>query len=331
MKVILLNRARGEFWSIEELFSAIAAAFPAALQAVMASVPRSGASLGSLVSNMLWASRIKDADVIHVTGDIHYALIGIWRTPTVLTIHDLRFIENQGGLRRFLFWLLWIYLPCKRATRVTVISQFTKQRLQSLVRVPDNKLRVIPDCVKPEFLASPKSTLAERPVVLHVGTTPNKNLERLTSACSGLDIELWILGRLSEAQKADLIEKRVVYREYCHLERDQVVRLYEQCDIVSFVSLYEGFGLPVLEGQAVGRPVLTSNIAPMNEVSGDGALLVDPLDVQAIRQGVVELLQSQALRTDLVEKGFRNVRKYSVTTVAEQYHDLYKTMVSRSV
>ncbi len=331
MKIVYLNRARGQFWSIEELFSAVAESLPSTAKVRTQTVPRTGASLASILSNVLASAQIRHADVIHVTGDIHYALIGIWRIPTVLTIHDLRFIENQRGLRRFLFWLLWIYLPCKRATRVTVISQFTKQRLQSLVRVPDNKLCIIPDCVKPEFRASPKPTFAERPVVLHVGTTPNKNLERLTSACSGLDIELWILGRLSEAQKADLMEKRIVYREYCHLERDQVVRLYEQCDIVSFVSLYEGFGLPVLEGQAVGRPVLTSNIAPMNEVSGDGALLVDPLDVQAIRQGLVELLQSQALRTDLVEKGFRNVRKYSVTTVAEQYHDLYKTMVSRSV
>lgn len=328
MKVLYLNRARGEFWSIEELFNSIAAALPPTIQAYVQNVPRSGATLRSLLINVLWTSRIRDADVIHVTGDVHYAVIGIWRSPSVLTIHDLRFIEEQTGIRRLLLWALWIYLPCRRASQITVISEFTKLRLKSLIRIKNEKLSVIPDCVRPEFKAVPKTILSDRPIILHVGTTPNKNLDRLFAACEGMSIELWILGRLCNGQKAVLSEKEIIYREYVHLGRDEVTRLYERCDLVSFVSLYEGFGLPILEGQAVGRPVLTSDIAPMNEISGDGAMLVDPTDVNAIRSGLKDLIDNANLRNELVSKGFLNVRKYSVEAVARQYCDLYNRMTA---
>jgi len=330
MKVLFLNRARGEFWSIEELFRAVAVALPGSVKYRIDSVPRSGASVLALLRNLIWTSRIRDADVIHVTGDIHYAVISIWRTPTVLTIHDLRFIENEDGIRRKLFWLLWLYLPSKRAKQITVISEFTKQRLLSLVRVSPDKVTVIPDCVTPEFEACEKPELSDPPIVLHVGTTPNKNLERLAFACCGMKIELWVLGRLNDEQKADLLQKEIRFREFFDLDRAEVVELYQKCDIVSFVSLYEGFGLPILEGQAVGRPILTSNIAPMNIVSGEGTLQVDPLSIDAIRVALEQLLGDASLRAELVEKGFENVRKYSVTAVATQYYELYKRVVSPS-
>lgn len=329
MRVTFLNRARGEFWSIEELFRIIAAALPTTVTTRTESVPCSGAGFRALLRNVLWSSQISDADIVHVTGDIHYAVIGMWRVPSVLTIHDLRFIENQTGLRRFLFWLLWLYLPCKRATHVTVISEFTKRRLQAHVRMATNKLHVIPDCVDPSFVSTPKPALSEPPVVLHVGTTPNKNLERLIAACNGLNLELWILGRLTAEQKALLSESSIRVREHFDLTREEVLSLYQQCDMVSFVSLYEGFGLPILEAQAVGRPVITSNIAPLNEVAGNGALCVVPQDVAEIHQALRSLLENESLRSNLVQKGFENVRNYSAQAVAQQFHTLYCQMAGR--
>lgn len=329
MKVTFLNRARGEFWSIEELFHAIANALPSAASHQTLSVPRTGASARALLANVLWSSRLRDTNIIHITGDIHYVVMGIWRVPTVLTIHDLRFIEEAHGLRGKLLWLLWLYLPVKRARHITVISEFTKRRLLASVKIPQGKLSVIPDCVTPEFEPQVKPQLAEPPVVLHVGTTPNKNLDRLADACCDLNLELCILGRLSEDQKCYLAERSIRYREYFGLGRDEVVKLYQQCDIVSFVSLYEGFGLPVLEGQAIGRPVLTSNIAPMNEVSGGAALHVDPTKVEEIRAALMRLLQDAPLREKLVSDGFENVRKYSAQAVAAQYYDLYNKVVAK--
>jgi glycosyltransferase involved in cell wall biosynthesis len=331
MRLKILNRARGKFHSIEELFRCIMVEMPHNVEIRVETAPAIGASLRSVMTNILWAFRQKKQEVIHVTGDIHYAILGALYYPSVLTIHDLRFIDEHSGLKRFLLWLLWLYLPVKFATRVTVISEFTKQRLQSLVRVPLKKIQVIPDCVNPIFSADVKTTLCDPPKILHVGTTRNKNLERLISACSGLRVELCILGHLSPQQRAMLNSHRVIFREYFDLKVHQVADLYRQCDIVCFASLYEGFGIPILEAQAIGRPLITSNISPMKEVSGEGALLVDPCSEEAIRGAIGNLLSNAELRLDLVRKGFVNVQQYTATSVAKQYYELYRSLIPASI
>ena len=329
IRVAFLNRCRGEFWSIEELFCSIAQALPCDVGHSFVSAPRSGASFFSILFNLFWASCVSDADVLHITGDIHYTALTAVRRPLVLTIHDLRFIEQETGLRRLLFWLLWLYIPCRCATRVTVISEFTKQRLLDILKIDPEKLSVIPDCVSPEFRADPKVGISSPAIVLQVGTTSNKNLFRVATACIGMDIELWILGKLCEDQKAALRERNILFREYFGLTRSEVFDLYRACDIVCFVSVYEGFGMPILEAQAVGRPVLTSCIAPMDEVSGGAALLVNPLDVDAIRNGLNRLIGDDGLRTRLVCEGYENVRKYTAREVADQYARLYHKILAK--
>ena len=328
--VILANRCRGSFWSIEELFSNIASAFPEWVKSTVATAPRTGANPRTIVANLLWAASLRDCDVIHQTGDIHYAVLGIWRRPVVLTIHDLRFIEESRGLKRLLFWWWWLYLPCLRANRVTVISEFTKSRLLVLCRVNPAKVRVIPNCVAAEFTAVPKPWPVGKARILLVGTTENKNLARFTEACTGLDVRLCILGRLSDAQKEQLKDRGVENETYQNLSREQVAELYQSCDLVCFVSTYEGFGMPILEGQAAGRPVLTSNISPMLEVAGEGALKVDPFDMTAIRAGLMRLMTDVQLREKLVQEGFRNVAGYSAESVAAQYAALYGEVLGRN-
>lgn len=324
IEVILAHRCAGAFWSIEELFCTVSGAFPPWVKATQASAPHARADLRSMVGNLRWMRSLGPCDVLHLTGALHYAALGSRRDPLVLTIHDLRFIDEARGLRRFWFWLWWLYLPCLRATRVTVISEFTKQRLLAVGRVHPAKVRVIPNCVAPEFAAASKPWPADRARLLQVGTTENKNLARVIQACSGLAVRLCILGRLSESQRAQLSGHGVEYEDHQDLSKEQVVALYQSCDLLVFVSTYEGFGMPILEAQAVGRPALTSDISPMRDVAGDGALMVDPLDVAAIRSGLVRLLEEPALREQLVHDGFRNVTGYSAESVAMQYADLYR-------
>lgn len=339
IRVRLAQRAPGQFRSIEELFITIARALPEWVKATVATAPCSRANLKSLVANLRWVRSLTDCDLIHQTGDIHYAVLGIWRCPVVLTIHDLRFIEEARGLKRLLFWWWWLYLPCLRANRVTVISEFTKSRLLSICRVKPGKVRVIPNCVSVDFVAQPKpwpaSTDGHRPPlqgkvrVLLVGTTDNKNLTRVVEACSSLDVRLCILGKLTEAQQAQIGKQGVEHQIHQNLSRDEVVALYQSCDLVCFVSTYEGFGMPILEAQAVGRPVLTSDISPMREVAGEGALKVDPFDVSAIRGGLMRLLEDTGLREDLIKEGFLNVAEYSAKAVAAQYAALYCEVLGR--
>ncbi|MCX6907911.1 MAG: glycosyltransferase family 1 protein [Verrucomicrobia bacterium] len=281
----------------------------------------------SIVANLFWLQSLKDCDLIHQTGDIHYAILGVWRRPVVLTILDLRFLEEAQGFKRFLFWWFWLYLPCLRANRVTVISEFTKARLLALCHVNAGKVRVIPCCVAPEFTAMPKPWPSDKPRLLQVGTTDNKNLSRLIEACAGLPIQLSILGKLMASQRDQLDRQGVDYEVFNDLTKDQVVALYAASNLVVFVSTYEGFGIPILEAQAIGRPVLTSNLSPMREVAGDGALLVDPLNTEDIRSGLLRLMGDAGLRERIVSAGFRNVRQYSATAVAKQYAAVYREVV----
>ena len=328
LRVTYANRCPGNFWSIEELFRSIARAMPSSVVTEWSTAPAGRANLKSLLANLLWFRNLKDADVIHLTGDIHYAILADWRNPVVMTIHDLRFFEEARGPKRWLFWLLWLYLPCLRANRITVISEFTRERLLACCPVRRDKVAVVPNCVGVGFMPSPKPWPATMVRILAVGTTPNKNLERLIEACAGLDVELVVLGVPSPTQEELLARHGVAYMCRSKLSGAEVVELYAECDLVAFVSTYEGFGMPILEAQAVGRPVLTSDLSPMREVAGKGALLVDPFDVGSIRAGMQRLLTDAPLRERLVAAGFGNVKKYSAESVAARYAEVYEEILN---
>ena len=175
----------------------------------------------------------------------------------------------------------------------------------------------------------PKPWPAGRLRLLQVGTTYDKNLTRVVKACAGLPIQLSILGSLTASQREQLDCHGIDYEGFCDLTEDEVVALYAASDLVIFASTYEGFGLPILEAQAVGRPVLTSNLSPMREVAGGGALLVDPLNAEDIRSGLLRLMGDAGLRESLVSVGFRNVRQYSASAVAGHYAELYREVVGK--
>ena len=106
----------------------------------------------------------------------------------------------------------------------------------------------------------------------------------------------------------------------------ELVEAYRRCDMVVFASLYEGFGLPILEAQAMGRPVITSNFGAMREAAGEGALLVDPYSVEAIREAVLRITREPALREDLIAKGRENAERFRAEAVAARYAELYRRL-----
>jgi glycosyltransferase involved in cell wall biosynthesis len=98
---------------------------------------------------------------------------------------------------------------------------------------------------------------------------------------------------------------------------------YQACDIVSFASLYEGFGVPTVEAQSVGRPLVTSNRAPMHEVAGAGACLVDPSDSLALRAALERIRVDGDYRQQIVAAGFENVKRFAPERIADKYHRVY--------
>lgn len=103
-------------------------------------------------------------------------------------------------------------------------------------------------------------------------------------------------------------------------------RAYAASDLLLFASTLEGFGMPILEAQTVGRPVVTSNLSSMPWVAGDAAVLVDPYSVESIRQGVRQVIGDRALRERLIQKGFENVRRFDAEYVAQEYVRIYEAV-----
>ena len=141
------------------------------------------------------------------------------------------------------------------------------------------RIHVIPVSVSALFTRVDKEFNSENTRVLQVGTKENKNLLRLCEALEGLKCHLVIVGVLTNRQKAALAKHQIAYTNLIGLSDEELVREYQKSDILAFASTLEGFGMPIVEAQIVGRPVVTSNRASMLEVASDGAVLVDPYSV----------------------------------------------------
>ena len=245
----------------------------------------------------------------------------------VLTIHDVAFMDRaHNPIKRFYKWLFWLYIPIKLAHRVTCVSYTTKENVLRYVKT--DKLTVIYNPVDPSYQYVEKEFNDKAPVILHIGTGWNKNLHRSIEALKGISCHLRIIGAIDTSMKALLWKYDIQYSNTCNLSDEEIRQEYIRCDIVSFPSVYEGFGLPIIEGQKTGRVVLTSKIEPLIEISGNAVQYVDPYDVLSIRRGYLELINNKYCREQLVKLGMVNVQRFDSQTIAGQYADLYAQIMN---
>lgn len=264
-------------------------------------------------------------DINHISGHIHDVILGLIGCKTVLTIHDLVFIDNvRNPIKKFYKWLFWLYIPVKLATKVTCISNETKRRILSHINT--DKVTVIYNPIDPAFEYTPKTFNEKCPVVLHIGTFWNKNLERTIMALEGIKCHLRIIGKLDNRIIQLLNEKKIEFSNAVNLSDDEIKQEYINCDIVNFPSVYEGFGMPVIEGQKTGRVVITSNIEPIKEISGDAVVFVDPYDIDSIKNAYIKVIGDSRLRDNLIQKGLFNSKRFNAKVIANQYLDLYKSI-----
>lgn len=183
---------------------------------------------------------------------------------------------------------------------------------------------VIFNPIDPSFQYSPKLLNAESPKILHIGTKNNKNLENTIVALKDMDCHLRIVGKLSVSQMDLLKSSGISYSYVFNISDKELLEEYEQCDIVNFISTYEGFGMPIIEGQAIGRVVVTSDLEPMKSVAGNGAIFVNPYDLDSIRDGYKKAILKYK---EIVSKGTENVKRFKVSNIASQYLDLYNKII----
>jgi glycosyltransferase involved in cell wall biosynthesis len=276
--------------------------------------------------NILEAGRRERKAVNHITGEVHFLNLLMRKSNVVLTVLDCRFMNRKSGSRLQSTLMNWLYLkaPIAKAKYVTTISEATKEDILRYTNCDPEKVIVIPVAINDSFRPVPKPFKKSCPEILQIGTGENKNLERLFKALENVPCHLTIVGRLSEEQQKCLQEAGIDYTTKHNLSQEEIIDAYKACDIVSFVSLFEGFGMPIIEANTVERVVLTSNLSSMPEVAGDAALFVDPYSVEDIRRGLNELIHDEELRVNLIANGRRNRERFSPAAIAEKYYQVYR-------
>lgn len=330
MRILHLHRKPHPFhYSIEQLFEAIRAHLPEGLEVSVAECPYPSQGLLPRLRNLRFARHLQ-GDIFHITGDVHYLALALPGDRTVLTIHDLGFLRQSNPiLRKILYWF-WLKWPVARARVVTTISEATKQDiLEWLPGCPPEKIRVIPNPVLPFFRPVHKDFDAHFPTILLMGTKANKNLPRQLEALSGLSCQVQIVGERKPGIEHMLHVLKLPHTWLEHLSQEALLQAYASSDLLLFASTLEGFGMPILEAQVVGRPVITANCSSMPEVAGGGACLVDPFDVAAIREGLLRVIRDAAYREELLRLGRENAKRFEAGEVARRYLEIYTQSLSR--
>lgn len=326
--VCLLFRQPGRFFSIERIFQQLQPILEHAVRVTTSEAAYSKMTPQGVLANIRGAKKCT-ADIYHVTGDIHYVVLGLPRKRTMLTIHDCVFLYSATGIKgRVLKWL-FLDMPVRRCPLITTISEATRKDILGFTGCPPEKVVVIPNPVADSIYYSAAAFNNEEPVILFMGTTDNKNLLRAAQALNGISCRLEIVGKLNTQQMQALADQHISYRQHSGLSDEQVAACYAEADIVLFPSTFEGFGLPIVEGQKAGRPVITSDLSPMKEVAGGAACLVHPYDVGSIREGVLKVMNDAAYRERLIKDGLQNVRRFSTEVIAAQYLDCYKKLANQ--
>lgn len=280
---------------------------------------------------IVWEAKCNQGDVNHITGDVHFATMLLDKRKTILTVHDCGMLAASKGLKHQLLKLFWFTLPLRKCRMVTVVSEATKKALLQYSNYPAQNIHVIPVAVSELFVYTPKTFNAEKPIILQVGTTPNKNLSRLIEALKGIPCCLHIVGRLGAAEKEQLQQAGIEYKNRFNLTQAELIEEYQQCDILSFVSTYEGFGMPIVEANRTGRAVITSNVHSMPEVAGNAACLVNPLSVDDIRKGITRIIEDTACREQLIQQGIENARRFDAQVIADSYAKLYTEIIRSEI
>ena len=260
--------------------------------------------------------------------------------PCVVTVHDLAFIrypETQKLLNR-LYLRTITKLSVMRSARVIAVSQNTQREIEAHFGVDPGKIRLVYNGISPRFAPAPPAAvtavreryaLPER-FALYVGNLePRKNLTRLVHAFrmakrrAGFPHALvlagqkaWLYGEIEKAIEEAREDVEIVTAGY--IPAEELPALYSAADLFLYPSLYEGFGLPVLEAMACGAPVITSNTSSLPEVAGDAGRLVDPFSVEAMAAAIAEVLTDDALRREMAEKGKEQAKRFSWDRAARE-------------
>jgi glycosyltransferase involved in cell wall biosynthesis len=266
-----------------------------------------------------------------------------------MTIHDmtlwllpeLHYYKRLVSMRPFIPW------AARRAAAIIAVSHSAKADIVNILKIPDHKVHVIYEAPSAGFCPLEKNAALDsvrgryglpQQFILFVGTLePRKNLARLLSAFHQLRDELphhlVLIGAKGwKTQQIDETIEKLGLQQKVHLlgyvPQNDLVALLNLADVMVFPSLYEGFGLPVVEAMACGTPVVTSRCGALQEIAGNAAEFIEPTDVDSIAAGLKAVLTNPARQAELRKLGFANASRFSWKTTAEQTYAVYQAAIN---
>src|SRR5258708_4049096 len=300
-------------------------------------------------------NEVKDVDVIHYPYfNLFFHSLPIFkRRPTIITIHDvtpLLFPRNYPpGLKGLISHNIQ-KLSLLNVKAVITDSQSSKKDIVDHLKINPQKISVIYLGVDEKFKViesqalvkiKKKYSLPEK-FALFVGNVNwNKNILNLTKACLANGLDLVLIGagfeNKNNLKHPELKDYQTFLKEYSNNEKTHILGYIDDNDLVGIYNLanmtllpsfYEGFGLPILESQACGTPVITSNLSSMPEVAGEGAIFVSPHNIDEITAAIKNLLYDRSLKGHLIRNGLENIKRFSWLECARQTYKLYEEIAN---
>lgn len=288
---------------------------------------KSEMGLGSLFSPLMLAKEIQKSDAeIFYSPSFMPPLYS--KIPFIFTIHDLMHLFYYSKLHGIYYRQVIARLASK-AKQIITVSNFSKLQLIDLLGIKEEIISVIYNGVDASFLSNTAEISLDRPYFLYVGNRrKNKNLPAMIAAFAAADIPKDFIFALSGKPDEDLdlwikklgIENRVRFLGF--VAEEDLPKYYKGAFAALFVSLMEGFGLPLIESMASRTPVLTSSGGALEEVAAGAAVCVDPLSVEAIKSGIEQLVNDRILYQKCVENGLIRAGKFSWETTAQKTWEL---------
>ena len=264
-------------------------------------------------------------DVYHITGDVNYLWLFFPWAKTTMTCHDIGMYKNHAK-RIVTILYVWVCFIISQwfIKKMTAVSELTKSDLVNILKISEKKIQVIPNPISLPLSRCDKTFNHECPTILQIGTGWHKNLEGLLESVRGIKCHVEIVGKPDEADMKRLNDYGVDYNISSNLSVDEIICKYQECDILYFVSRSEGFGMPIIEAQTVGRAVITTNTEPTKTVANGAAIICGSEDHTSIHDAIVKLICDVEFRNGLIEKGYTNAAQYNAENIAKMYENFYK-------
>lgn len=239
---------------------------------------------------------------------------------SVITIHDLNHIDinNNSNILKKIYYKLVLKRACKKSLAILTVSEFSKRRIVEWSGISGDKVTVVGNGVSKNFKPDGEAFNPGYDYIFCVSNRKeHKNEKRLIEAYSIIhernNIKLVFSGKptieLSDYIKSLNLEKNIIFTGF--INDEELPAYYRGALLLIMPSVYEGFGLPVIEAMACGIPTIVSNTTSLGEIAGNASLLVDPLNVQSISGALHKLISNNSLRQELKIKGLTHVKKYT--------------------